>query len=36
KSLGYPAHYRQYPMAHAVCPQQVSDIGHWLSQCLAR
>ncbi len=36
KSLGYPAHYRQYPMAHAVCPQQVGDIGHWLSQRLAR
>lgn len=36
KSLGYPAHYRQYPMAHAVCPQQVADIGHWLSQRLAR
>lgn len=34
KSLGYPAHYRQYPMAHAVCPQQVADIGHWLSQRL--
>ncbi|WP_282039260.1 alpha/beta hydrolase [Halomonas alimentaria] len=36
KRLGYPAHYRQYPMAHAVCPQQVADIGHWLGKRLAR
>ncbi|MDY7115581.1 carboxylesterase [Halomonas sp. SSL-5] len=36
KSLGYPAHYRQYPMAHAVCPQQVADIGHWLGKRLGR
>lgn len=35
KSRGYPAHYRQYPMAHAVCPRQVTDIGHWLSKRLA-
>ena len=36
KSLGYPAHYRQYPMAHAVCPQQVADIGHCLGKRLGR
>lgn len=36
ESLGYPARYRQYPMAHAVCPQQVADIGRWLSERLAR
>ncbi|MBB3230917.1 alpha/beta hydrolase [Halomonas stenophila] len=35
-AMGYPVHYRQYPMAHAVCPQQVADIGHWLSERLAR
>jgi phospholipase/carboxylesterase len=34
-SLGYPAHYRRYPMAHAVCPQQVGDIGQWLNERLA-
>ena len=27
---GYPVHYRTYPMEHAVCPQQVGDIGDWL------
>lgn len=35
QSLGYPANYRCYPMAHAVCPQQVADIGQWLSERLA-
>lgn len=35
RSLGYPANYRRYPMAHAVCPQQVTDIGTWLSERLA-
>ncbi|WP_111414833.1 alpha/beta hydrolase [Billgrantia lactosivorans] len=31
QALGYPVHYRSYPMAHAVCPQQVSDIAAWLN-----
>ncbi|MBB3189682.1 alpha/beta hydrolase [Halomonas cerina] len=35
-AMGYPAHYRRYPMAHAVCPQQVADIGRWLSERLTR
>ncbi|WP_280547446.1 MULTISPECIES: alpha/beta fold hydrolase [unclassified Halomonas] len=35
RSLGYPAHYRRYPMAHALCPQQIGDIGRWLAERLA-
>lgn len=35
KAMGYSVNYRQYPMAHALCPQQVSDIGRWLSERLA-
>lgn len=35
KAQGYTANYRQYPMAHALCPQQVGDIGRWLSERLA-
>lgn len=35
KGLGYSVNYRQYPMAHALCPQQVSDIGQWLTQRLS-
>ncbi|TFH85094.1 carboxylesterase [Billgrantia azerbaijanica] len=36
RELGHPANYRRYPMAHAVCPEQVADIGRWLSERLAR
>ncbi|WP_163559672.1 alpha/beta fold hydrolase [Halomonas sp. NO4] len=36
KALGHPVTYRTYPMAHAICPQQVADIGAWLSERLAR
>jgi len=31
QTLDYPVHYRSYPMAHAVCPQQVGDIAAWLN-----
>ncbi|WP_346797147.1 carboxylesterase [Halomonas sp. Bachu 37] len=34
KAMGYPARYRSYSMAHALCPQQVGDIGTWLSERL--
>ncbi|MCB8888778.1 alpha/beta hydrolase [Vreelandella malpeensis] len=35
KAKGYAVNYRQYPMAHALCPQQVNDIGKWLQARLA-
>ncbi|MCE8019286.1 alpha/beta fold hydrolase [Halomonas sp. MCCC 1A11036] len=31
QGLGYAVHYQTYPMAHAVCPQQVGDIATWLN-----
>ncbi|MDN3525906.1 dienelactone hydrolase family protein [Halomonas sabkhae] len=31
QSMGYAVEFRQYPMAHAVCPQQIGDISRWLS-----
>lgn len=34
-NLGYAVNYRQYSMAHSLCPQQVSDIGRWLLQRLS-
>lgn len=34
QQLGYTVQYRTYPMAHAVCPQQVADIGEWLNAIL--
>jgi phospholipase/carboxylesterase len=29
--LGYSVDWHEYPMAHAVCPQEISDIRHWLA-----
>ncbi|WP_163649215.1 alpha/beta fold hydrolase [Modicisalibacter sp. 'Wilcox'] len=34
RELGLPAHYRTYPMAHALCPEQIADIGDWLTRRL--
>ncbi len=28
---GYSVDWHEYPMAHAVCPQEIADISHWLS-----
>lgn len=36
RELGLPANYRTYPMAHALCPQQIGDIGVWLKARLGR
>jgi len=33
--LGYQVQWQVYTMAHAVCQQEISDIGHWLSQRFA-
>ncbi|MCS2609626.1 alpha/beta hydrolase [Halomonas dongshanensis] len=35
KALGYAPNFHQYPMAHALCPQQIHDIGQWLRQRLS-
>ena len=34
RSLGYPVEWHEYPMQHSVCPQEIIDIGHWLSKVL--
>lgn len=31
---GYPVEWRQYPMPHSVCPQEVLDIAAWLRKIL--
>jgi phospholipase/carboxylesterase len=31
---GYRVQWQDYPMGHSVCPQQISDIGEWLSGLL--
>jgi phospholipase/carboxylesterase len=34
QSLGYKVEWREYPMQHSVCPEEVSDIGTWLVKVL--
>lgn len=33
-ALGYPVEWKSYTMGHAVCPQEVADIGAWLNRVL--
>lgn len=35
ESLGYSVGWHEYPMQHAVCPQEIGDIGKWLRARLA-
>ncbi len=32
---GYALEWHEYPMQHAVCPQEIADIGVWLRRVLA-
>jgi phospholipase/carboxylesterase len=32
--FGYTVEWRQYPMPHSVCPQEIEDIGAWLRKVL--
>ncbi len=34
QSLGYKVEWREYPMQHSVCPEEVSDISAWLGKVL--
>jgi len=34
-SLGYQVEWHQYPMQHSLCPQEIADIGVWLTRVLA-
>lgn len=35
RSAGYPVQWREYPMAHEVCIQEIGDISAWLQTVLA-
>jgi phospholipase/carboxylesterase len=35
QSLGYQVDWHTYPMAHAVCADEISDLRHWLGQRLS-
>ena len=32
--LGYAVEWRQYPMPHSVCPEEIEDVGEWLRRIL--
>ena len=34
EGLGYRVEWRSYAMAHAVCAEEISDIGRWLTKVL--
>ena len=34
--LGYSIEWRQYPMQHSVCPQEIDDVGNWLARALTK
>src|SRR5207245_631077 len=34
QSLGSPVEWREYPMPHSVCPEELADIGAWLGKML--
>lgn len=36
KNKGYKTQWKTYSMAHSVIPQQLNDIGTWLTGCLVR
>lgn len=35
QALGYTVAWHEYPMAHAVCPEEVTDLNRWLLEVLA-
>lgn len=35
EALGYPVEWRDYPMEHQVCMEEIADIGAWLRRVLA-
>lgn len=35
KAMGYTVDWHDYPMAHSVCPQEISDLESWLQRVLA-
>jgi phospholipase/carboxylesterase len=35
-ALGYRVEWREYPMPHAVCAEEVADLSAWLRQVLGR
>lgn len=36
QALGYPVEWHEYPMAHSVCAEEISDLNRWLLVVLGR
>lgn len=36
QALGYAIEWHEYPMEHAVCPEEIDDLHRWLLRVLAR
>ena len=36
EALGYSVKWFDYPMPHAVCPQEIADISAWLAGCFEK
>jgi phospholipase/carboxylesterase len=34
QALGYAVEWREYRMAHAVCPEEIDDVSRWLTRVL--
>ncbi|MBE00557.1 MAG: carboxylesterase [Gammaproteobacteria bacterium] len=34
EKLGFDPEYHSYPIEHSVCPQEIEDIGNWISRVL--
>ena len=34
RKLGYQVEWHEYPMPHAVCPEEIADVGAWLGRVL--
>ena len=35
QAMGYAVEWHEYSMEHSVCPQEISDMEHWLQRVLA-
>ena len=34
RNLGHPVEWHSYPMLHAVCPEEITDLSAWLRTTL--
>ncbi len=35
RALGYAVDWRQYPMPHGICAEEIADVGRWLRSIIA-